>query len=200
MFGLAAAWALAKFDFPGTCRTGHADRSAVRRVAGHIGAGVRAAVRRAQSHWRVADRARMANRVCAAGIILATVFVTFPFVARELLPAFEAAGRTEEEAALVSGANGWQMFWRVTLPNARNALIAGVALATARAAGEFGAVSVVSGHIRGLTNTLPLHIEILYNEYDFSGALAVATLLVGLAFVTLIVRWAVDAHAARSVS
>ena len=119
------------------------------------------------------------------GIVLATVFVTFPFVARELIPLMEAQGREEEEAATVLGASGWQTFWYVTLPNVKWGLLYGVILCNARARGEFGAVSVVSGHIRGLTNTLPLHVEILYNEYQFAAAFAVASLLALLALVTL---------------
>jgi sulfate transport system permease protein len=122
------------------------------------------------------------------GIVLATLFVTFPYVARELIPAMEARGRDQELAALTLGATGFQAFWRITLPNARWALIHGVVLCTARAVGEFGAVSVVSGHIRGETNTLPLHIEILYNEYQFTAAFAVATLLVLVAVITLAVK------------
>lgn len=119
------------------------------------------------------------------GIVLATTFVTFPFVARELIPLMEAQGREEEEAATVLGARGWQTFWHVTLPNVKWGLLYGVILCNARAFGEFGAVSVVSGHIRGLTNTLPLHVEILYNEYQFAAAFAVASLLALLALVTL---------------
>jgi sulfate transport system permease protein len=133
------------------------------------------------------------------GIVLATVFVTFPFVARELIPLMEAQGTEEEQAALVLGANGFQMFTRVTLPNIKWALLYGVILCNARAMGEFGAVSVVSGHIRGQTNTMPLHIEILYNEYQFAAAFAVASLLAMLALVTLglksLVEW--RAHGAR---
>ena len=120
------------------------------------------------------------------GIILATTFVTFPFVARELIPLMEAAGKDEEEAALTLGASGWQMFFRVTLPNVKWGLLYGVILCNARAMGEFGAVSVVSGHIRGLTNTMPLHVEILYNEYNFAASFAVASLLTLLALVTLV--------------
>jgi sulfate transport system permease protein len=116
---------------------------------------------------------------------MATIFVTFPFVARELIPLMEAQGREEEEAAVVLGANGLQLFWRVTLPNIKWGLLYGVILCNARAMGEFGAVSVVSGHIRGQTNTMPLHVEILYNEYNFSAAFAVASLLALLAIVTL---------------
>ena len=122
------------------------------------------------------------------GIVLATMFVTFPFVARELIPLMQEQGREDEEAALSLGANGWQTFTRVPLPNIRWGLLYGVLLCNARAMGEFGAVSVVSGHIRGLTNTMPLHIEILYNEYNFVAAFAVATLLAGLALVTLALK------------
>ena len=122
------------------------------------------------------------------GIVLATVFVTFPFVARELIPLMQAQGRDEEEAALRLGANGWQTFRRVTLPNIRWGLLYGVLLCNARAMGEFGAVSVVSGHIRGETNTMPLHIELLYNDYNLSAAFAVASLLAGLALVTLLLK------------
>ncbi|MGA3285214.1 MAG: ABC transporter permease subunit, partial [Verrucomicrobiota bacterium] len=122
------------------------------------------------------------------GIVLATTFVTFPFVARELIPLMEAQGRTEEEAARVLGASGWQTFWRVTLPNIKWGLLYGVILCNARAMGEFGAVSVVSGHIRGLTNTIPLHIEILYNDYNTTGAFAVASLLAFLGLVTLVLK------------
>ncbi len=122
------------------------------------------------------------------GIVLATIFVTFPFVARELIPLMQAQGRDEEEAAVVLGARGWQTFWYVTLPNIKWGLLYGVILCNARAMGEFGAVSVVSGHIRGLTNTMPLHVEILYNEYNFAAAFAVASLLALLALVTLVIK------------
>ena len=197
VFGVAAAWALAKFDFPGRAAliTLIDLPFAVSPVISGLVFVLLFGGRSLIGPWLIAHGWHIV--FAPAGIVLATVFVTFPFVARELLPALEAAGRTEEEAALVSGATGWQTFWRVTIPNARGALLAGIALAAARAAGEFGAVSVVSGHIRGRTNTLPLHIEILYNEYDFSGALAVATLLVAVALVTLAIRWAVDARATR---
>ncbi len=126
------------------------------------------------------------------GIVLATVFVTFPFVARELIPLMQAQGLEQEEAARVLGASGWQIFRRVTLPNVKWALLYGVILCNARAMGEFGAVSVVSGHIRGQTNTMPLHIEILYNEYQFAAAFAVASLLAGLALVTLVLKYWVE--------
>ncbi len=122
------------------------------------------------------------------GIVLATLFVTFPFVARELIPLMQEIGHEEEEAALSLGASGWQTFFKITLPNIKWGLLYGVLLCNARAMGEFGAVSVVSGHIRGLTNTLPLHVEVSYNEYDFVGAFASASLLAGLAVVTLVVK------------
>jgi sulfate transport system permease protein len=126
------------------------------------------------------------------GIVLATVFVTFPFVARELIPLMQAQGTSDEEAALTLGASGWYTFFNVTLPNVKWALFYGVLLCNARAMGEFGAVSVVSGHIRGLTNTMPLHIEILYNEYNFAAAFAMATLLAGLALLTLVLKSALE--------
>jgi sulfate transport system permease protein len=126
------------------------------------------------------------------GIVLATIFVTFPFIARELIPLMQAQGVEQEEAARVLGASGWQMFLRVTLPNVKWALLYGVILCNARAMGEFGAVSVVSGHIRGQTNTMPLHIEILYNEYQFAASFAVASLLAGLALVSLVLKYLVE--------
>ena len=131
------------------------------------------------------------------GIILATVFVTFPFVSRELIPLMEEQGADEEEAGMVLGASGWQIFRKITVPNIKWALLYGVILCNARAMGEFGAVSVVSGHIRGLTNTLPLHVEILYNEYDFTAAFAAASLLAFLALVTLVAKTLVEARVAR---
>jgi sulfate transport system permease protein len=136
------------------------------------------------------------------GIVLATIFVTFPFVARELVPLMQEQGREDEEAAIVLGAGGWQIFWRVTLPNIRWGVLYGVLLCNARAMGEFGAVSVVSGHIRGETNTMPLHVEILYNEYNFVAAFAVASLLALLALVTLaaksVLEWRFAAEIAAS--
>jgi len=122
------------------------------------------------------------------GIVLATVFVTFPFIARELIPLMQAQGNDEEQAAIVLGATGWQTFWYVTLPNIKWGLIYGVILCNARAMGEFGAVSVVSGHIRGQTNTMPLHVELLYNNYDYVGAFAGAALLAMLGLVTLVLK------------
>ena len=133
------------------------------------------------------------------GIVLATIFVTVPFVARELIPLMQSQGREEEEAALVLGASGLQTFTRVTLPNIKWGLLYGVILCNARAMGEFGAVSVVSGHIRGQTNTMPLHVEILYNEYDFAAAFAVASLLALLALVTLTIKTMIEWRVASSV-
>ncbi|HEY4299670.1 MAG TPA: ABC transporter permease subunit, partial [Candidatus Didemnitutus sp.] len=132
------------------------------------------------------------------GIVLATIFVTFPYVARELIPVMQTQGVDEEYAALTLGANGWQTFWRVTLPNIKWGLFYGVILCNARAMGEFGAVSVVSGHIRGETNTMPLHVEILYNEFNYVAAFAVASLLAVLALVTLILKAAVEWRAQRA--
>ena len=135
------------------------------------------------------------------GIVLATIFVTFPFVARELIPLMQAQGIEQEEAATVLGASGWQMFWRVTLPNIKWGLLYGVILCNARAMGEFGAVAVVSGHIRGETNTMPLHIEIVYNEYQFAAAFAVASLLALLALVTLTIKFIIEhRYIARGVA
>jgi len=134
------------------------------------------------------------------GLVLATMFVTFPFVARELIPLMQAQGNDEEEAARVLGASGWQIFWRVTLPNIKWGLLYGVILCNARAMGEFGAVSVVSGHVRGLTNTMPLHVEILYNEYNFAAAFAVASVLALLALVTLVLKSLVEWKTRRELS
>jgi sulfate transport system permease protein len=136
--------------------------------------------------WLAAHDVRIVFAV--PGIVLATIFVTFPFVARELIPLMQDQGTQDEEAALSLGATGWQTFWRVTLPNIKWGLLYGVLLCNARAMGEFGAVSVVSGHIRGKTNTMPLHIEILYNEYNFAGAFAVASILAMLALLTLLIK------------
>lgn len=188
VFGVAAAWAVAKYQFPGKhFLTTLIDLpfSVSPVVAGLIYVLVFGA-----QGWLGPWLASYDIKVVFAvpGIVLATVFVTFPFIARELIPLMESQGSDEEEAAIVLGASGWQTFWRVTLPNIKWGLIYGVVLCNARAMGEFGAVSVVSGHIRGLTNTLPLHVEILYNEYNFVAAFAVASLLAGLALVTLAVK------------
>jgi len=188
VFGIAAAWAVTRFRFRGkqllvTMIDLPFSVSPV--IAGLI----YVLVFGAQGWfgpWLQANDIKVIFAV--PGIVLATIFVTFPFVARELIPLMEAQGADEEEAALVLGASGWQMFWRVTLPNIKWGLLYGVILCNARAMGEFGAVSVVSGHVRGQTNTMPLHVEILYNEYQFAAAFAVASLLALLALVTLAIK------------
>jgi sulfate/thiosulfate transport system permease protein len=192
IFGVAAAWAIGKFEFFGksflvTLIDLPFSVSPV--VSGLIYVllfGLQGLI----GPWLVAHDIKIIFAV--PGIILATTFVTFPFVARELIPLVQAQGNEEEEAALTLGASGWQTFFRVTLPNIKWGLLYGVILCNARAMGEFGAVSVVSGHIRGRTNTVPLHIEILYNEYQFAPAFAVASLLALLALVTLFVKSAVE--------
>jgi len=188
VFGVAAAWAIAKFDFRGknlliTLIDLPFSVSPV--ISGLIFVLLFGA-QGLMGPWLADHDIKIIFAV--PGIVLATTFVTFPFVARELIPLMQAQGRTEEEAALVLGASGWQTFWRVTLPNIKWGLVYGVILCNARAMGEFGAVSVVSGHVRGETNTMPLHIEILYNEYNFVGAFAVASLLTLLALVTLALK------------
>jgi sulfate transport system permease protein len=188
VFGVAAAWAIAKFDFPGKqLLTTLIDLPFS--VSPVIAGLIFVLVFGAQGWfgpWLIEHNIKIIFAV--PGLVLATVFVTFPFVARELIPLMQAQGREEEEAAVVLGAPGWKTFWYVTLPNIKWGLIYGVVLCNARAMGEFGAVSVVSGHIRGRTNTLPLHVEILYNEYQFAAAFAVASLLALLALVTLIIK------------
>ncbi len=134
------------------------------------------------------------------GIVLATLFVTFPFVARELIPLMQSQGTEEESAAVILGASGWQTFWRVTLPNIKWGLLYGIILCNARAMGEFGAVSVVSGHIRGMTNTIPLHVEILYNEYQYTAAFAVSSILMMLAIVTLVVKHGIEWKISRELA
>ncbi len=188
VFGVSAAWAIAKFEFKGKAfLTTLIDLpfSVSPVISGLVyvllfGAGG------VLGPWLSAHGVKILFAV--PGIVLATVFVTFPFVARELIPLMQEQGNGDEEAAISLGANGWQTFWYVTLPNIKWGLLYGVLLCNARAMGEFGAVSVVSGHIRGLTNTMPLHVEILYNEYNAAGAFAVASLLAGLALVTLVVK------------
>jgi sulfate/thiosulfate transport system permease protein len=192
VFGLAAAWSIAKFDFRGknvllTLIDLPFSVSPV--IAGLI----YVLIFGLQGWFGESLRDHDLKVIFAVpGIVLATVFVTFPFIARELIPLMQAQGQEQEEAARVLGASGWQMFARVTLPNVKWALLYGVILCNARAMGEFGAVSVVSGHIRGQTNTMPLHIEILYNEYQFAAAFAVASLLALLALVTLVLKYAVE--------
>ena len=194
VFGVAAAWAIAKFEFRGKhLLTTLIDMpfSVSPVVAGLI----YVLVFGAQGWfgpWLSAHGLKVIFAV--PGIVLATVFVTFPFIARELIPLMQAQGREEEEAAITLGASGWQMFTRVTLSNIKWALLYGVILCNARAMGEFGAVSVVSGHIRGETNTMPLHIEILYNEYQFMASFAVASVLALLALVTLIAKVALERY------
>lgn len=192
VFGVTAAWAIAKFSFPGknlliTLIDLPFSVSPV--VSGLIYVLV-FGLQGWLGPWLESHDIKIIFAV--PGIILATLFVTFPFVARELIPLMEAQGREEEEAALVLGASGLQTFWRVTFPNIKWGLIYGVILCNARAMGEFGAVSVVSGHIRGLTNTVPLHVEILYNEYNYTAAFAVASLLAFLALITLAVKTVVE--------
>ena len=188
LFGLAAAWAITKFQFTGkNVLTTLIDIPFG--VSPVISGLVYVLVFGAQGWfgpWLSAHDIQVIFAV--PGIILATTFVTFPFVARELIALMESQGTEEEEAALVLGANAWQMFFRVTLPNIKWGVLYGAVLCTARALGEFGAVSVVSGHIRGQTNTLPLHVEILYNEYNYAGAFAVASLLSVLAVITLALK------------
>lgn len=198
VFGVAAAWAIAKYEFPGK----HFLTTLIDlpfSVSPVIAGLIYVLVFGAQGWfggWLSDNDIKIIFAV--PGIVLATVFVTFPFVARELIPLMEAQGREEEEAAIVLGASGWQTFWRVTLPNIKWGLLYGVVLCNARAMGEFGAVSVVSGHIRGQTNTMPLHVEILYNEYQFAAAFAVASLLALLALVTLAVKTYIEWQAGRA--
>lgn len=188
LFGLAAAWAIAKFDFHGkSLLMALID---IPFAVSPVIAGLMFVLLFGTGGFLGPFLVQHNIRVifAAPGIVLATMFVTFPFVARELIPLMQAQGRDEELSALTLGANGWQIFRRITLPNIKWALLYGVILCNARAMGEFGAVSVVSGHIRGLTNTLPLHIEILYNDYQFTAAFAVASLLACLALVTLVLK------------
>jgi sulfate transport system permease protein len=188
VFGVAAAWAIAKFEFRGKAlliSLIDLPFSVSPVIAGLIYVLMFGAQGWA-GPWLIAHGVEIIFAV--PGIVLATIFVTFPFVARELIPLMQEQGSEQEQAAITLGASGWQAFWYVTLPNIRWGLLYGVLLCNARAMGEFGAVSVVSGHIRGLTNTLPLHVEILYNEYQFAAAFAVASLLAGLALVTLGVK------------
>lgn len=188
IFGVAAAWAVAKFQFAGkSILTTLIDLPfSVSPVIAGLMLVLIFGMQGWFGPWFMDHDIKVLYAVPA--IVLATLFITVPFVARELIPLMEAQGTEEEEAAMVLGASGWQTFWKVTLPNIKWGLIYGVILCNARAMGEFGAVSVVSGHIRGETNTLPLHVEILYNEYTFSAAFAVSSLLALLAIVTLILK------------
>jgi sulfate transport system permease protein len=200
VFGVTAAWSIAKFQFRGkqfliTLIDLPFSVSPV--VAGLIYVLIFGA-QGWMGSWLIDHNIRILFAV--PGIVLATVFITFPFIARELIPLMEAQGKEEEEASIVLGATGLQTFWHVTLPNIKWGLLYGVILCNARAMGEFGAVSVVSGHIRGETNTMPLHVEILYNEYQFQAAFAVASLLALLALVTLVVKTFVEWKAAKENS
>ncbi len=194
IFGVAAAWAVSKFQFKGKAiLTTIIDMPFS--VSPVIAGLMIVLIFGAQGWfggWLMDHDIKILYAVPA--IVLATIFITVPFVARELIPLMEAQGTEEEEAAIVLGASGWQTFWKVTLPNIKWGLIYGVILCNARAMGEFGAVSVVSGHIRGETNTLPLHVEILYNEYTFSAAFAVSSLLAFLALLTLILKTWLELH------
>ncbi|WP_185983371.1 sulfate ABC transporter permease subunit CysW [Aureimonas mangrovi] len=198
VFGLAAAWAIAKFEFRGkTLLITLIDLPFS--ISPVIAGLVFILLFGSQGYLQPLTQAAGIQVVFALpGIVLATVFVTLPFVARELIPLMQEQGTGEEEAAISLGANGWKTFFLVTLPNVKWALLYGVLLCNARAMGEFGAVAVISGKIRGETNTMPLHVEILYNEYAFSAAFAVATLLAGLALVTLVLKtileWRFSGH------
>ncbi|QQT94168.1 sulfate ABC transporter permease subunit CysW [Acinetobacter johnsonii] len=188
VFGVAAAWCVAKFNFRGkSILTTIIDMPfSVSPVIAGLMLVLIFGTQGWFGSWLMDNDIKILYAIPA--IVLATIFITVPFVARELIPLMEAQGTEEEEAAIVLGASGWQTFWKVTLPNIKWGLIYGVILCNARAMGEFGAVSVVSGHIRGETNTLPLHVEILYNEYTFSAAFAVSSLLALLAIVTLVLK------------
>jgi len=188
VFGLAASWAIAKFEFPGKSILNTLIDLPFS-VSPVISGLIYVLLFGAQGYLGSFLKSEGIQIIFAVpGIVLATIFVTFPFVARELVPLMQEQGTQDEEAALSLGASGWKTFFKVTLPNIRWALLYGVVLCNARAMGEFGAVSVVSGHIRGKTNTMPLHVEILYNEYNFAAAFAVASLLALLALVTLVIK------------
>src|SRR5574343_1978517 len=199
LFGVAAAGAIAKFDFKGKSLliTLIDLPFAVSPVVAGLIFILMFGSQGYFGDWLSANEIKIIFAV--PGMILATLFITFPFIARELIPLMQAQGKDEEEAAISLGASGWQMFWRVTLPNIKWGLLYGVILANARAMGEFGAVSVVSGHIRGMTNTIPLHVEILYNEYNFAAAFAVASILALLALVTLVLKSWVEWRASNSL-
>ena len=199
VFGVAASWAIAKFEFRGknVLLTLIDLPFAVSPVISGMIFVLLFGRQGLMGPWLEANNLKII--FATPGIVLATLFVTFPFVARELIPLMQAQGTEEEQAAVSLGASGWQTFRRVTLPNVKWGLLYGVILCNARAMGEFGAVSVVSGHIRGQTNTLPLHVEIMYNEYDFAGAFAVASLLTFLALVTLVLKSLVEWVSARSL-
>ncbi len=192
LFGVAAAWAIAKFDFKGKSLL--ITLIDLPFAVSPVVAGLIFILIFGAQGWLGPWLSDHDVKIIFAvpGMIIATLFITFPFIARELIPLMQSQGKDEEEAAVSLGASGWQMFWRVTLPNIKWGLLYGVILSNARAMGEFGAVSVVSGHIRGETNTLPLHVEILYNEYNAIGAFAAASVLALLALVTLVAKTVVE--------
>ena len=200
VFGVSAAWAIAKFDFKG--KSVLITLIDLPFAVSPVIAGLIYVLIFGLQGWLGSFLSDHDFKVIFAipGIVLATIFVTFPFVARELIPLMQAQGKDEEEAGLVLGASGWQILWHITLPNIKWGLLYGVILTNARAMGEFGAVSVVSGHIRGLTNTMPLHVEILYNEYNYAAAFAVASLLAVLALGTLVLKSFVEWQVARNAS
>jgi sulfate/thiosulfate transport system permease protein len=197
IFGLAASWAIAKFNFRGKqlAITLIDLPFAVSPVIAGLIYMLLFGAQGLLGHWLADNDIRIMFAV--PGIVLVTIFITFPFIARELIPLMQEQGKEQEEAAITLGASGWKMFFRVTLPSIKWGLLYGVVLCNARAMGEFGAVSVVSGKIRGHTNTIPLHIEILYNEYQFAAAFAVASLLALLALVTLVLKSALEWKTAR---
>jgi sulfate transport system permease protein len=192
VFGLSAAWSIARFNFPG--KSFLITLIDLPFSVSPVIAGLIYVLLFGARGWLGPWLAEHDIKIIFAvpGIVLATLFVTFPFVARELIPLMQELGHEEEEAALTLGASGWQSFFRITLPNIKWGLLYGILLCNARAMGEFGAVSVVSGHIRGLTNTLPLHVEVSYNDYDFVSAFAAASLLAALAVITLIIKTALE--------
>jgi sulfate transport system permease protein len=199
IFGVSAAWAITKFQFRGKniLITLIDLPFAVSPVIAGLIFVVLFGARGILGPWLIENDMRII--FATPGIVLATIFVTFPFVARELIPLMQAQGNEEELSAITLGASGWKTFWRVTLPNIKWGLLYGVILCNARAMGEFGAVSVVSGHIRGRTNTMPLHIEILYNDYQFTAAFAVASLLAFLAIITLILKAVIEWRTSKDI-
>ncbi len=199
VFGVAAAWCIAKFEFRGKAFL--ITLIDLPFSISPVVAGLMYVLVFGANGWLGPWLAAHDIKIIFAvpGIVLATVFVTFPFIARELIPLMQAQGQDEEQAATVLGASGWQTFWHVTLPNIKWGLLYGVILCNARAMGEFGAVSVVSGHIRGQTNTIPLHVEILYNEYQSVAAFAAASLLALLALVTLAIKTVAEHHSAQQL-
>lgn len=199
VFGIAASWAIAKFEFFGKqLLTTLIDLPfSVSPVISGLIYVLLFGAHSMLGHWLVENDIQIIFAV--SGLVIATIFVTFPFVARELIPLMQEQGTEEEEAAILLGASGWQTFRKVTLPNIKWGLLYGVLLCTARAMGEFGAVSVVSGHIKGETTTIPLHVEILYNEYNFVAAFAVASILTLLALLTLILKGAIEMHSHKKL-